>query len=127
MSAVGVVSRLFDTNILIDHLNGIAKATREIGQSSNPAISIITWIEVMTGASGQDEEAVLRAFLLNFECLPITMVVADRAAVIRREMRIKMPDAIILATAQVVGRELVTRNVKDFPAGMGGVRVPYNI
>ena len=69
----------------------------------------------------------LRAFLLNFECLPITMALADPVAVIRREMRIKMLDAIILATAQVAGRELVTRNVKDFPARMDGVRVPDRV
>jgi predicted nucleic acid-binding protein len=121
------MSELFDTNILIDHLNGVTKATREIGLGRDPAISVITWIEVMTGASGQDEETILRAFLLNFECLPITTAVADRAAVIRREKRLKMPDAIILATAEVAGRKLVTRSVKDFPSGMRGVRVPYKV
>jgi predicted nucleic acid-binding protein len=127
VSELTAVSELFDTNILIDHLNGVTKATREIGLSRDPAISIITWIEVMTGASGQDEETILRAFLLNFECLPISIAVADRAAVIRREKRLKMPDAIILATAEVAGRKLVTRNVKDFPSGMRGVRVPYKV
>lgn len=119
------MSELFDTNVLIDHLNGIAEATRELRLSNDPAISMITWIEVMTGASGPDEEAILRAFLLNFECLPVSSAVAERAAVVRRQMKIKMPDAIILATAEVAGRHLVTRNVKDFPAGMRGVRVPY--
>ena len=124
---MGAVSELFDTNILIDHLNGITKATREIGASLDAAISVITWIEVMTGASGQEEEAILRAFLLNFECLPITVAVADRAAVIRREKRLTMLDAMILATAEVAGRKLVTRNVKDFPVGMRGVKVPYKV
>ena len=125
VSELTAVSELFDTNILIDHLNGVTKATREIGLSRDPAISIITWIEVMTGASGQDEETILRAFLLNFECLPISAAVADRAAVIRREKRLKMPDAIILATAEMGGLRLVTRNIKDFPSGTRGVRVPY--
>jgi predicted nucleic acid-binding protein len=125
VGAVSDRSELFDTNILIDHLNGITKATREIGLSPSPAISIITWIEVMTGASGEEEQGILRAFLLNFECLPVSMAVAERAAVIRRDKRLKMPDAIILATAEVASRKLITRNVKDFPAGMLGVRVPY--
>ncbi len=71
------MSELFDTNILIDHLNGIAKATRELKRSTNPAISMITWIEVMTGAATPDEEAILRAFLLNFECLPVSSAVAS--------------------------------------------------
>jgi predicted nucleic acid-binding protein len=121
------VSELFDTNILIDHLNGIAKATRELKRSSHPAISVITWVEVMTGASSPAEEAMLRSFLLNFELLPLSGAVAERAAVLRRQRKLKMPDAIILATAEVAGRELVTRNVKDFPSGMGGVRVPYKV
>jgi hypothetical protein len=121
------VSELFDTNILIDHLNGVAKATREIRRSHDPAISVITWIEVMTGAASPSEEAILRAFLSNFQYLAMTREVAERAAVIRRQKRIKMPDAIILATAEAAGRVLVTRNVKDFPAGARGVRVPYKI
>jgi len=121
------VSELFDTNILIDHLNGIRKATREIKGSSDPAISIITWIEVMTGAAGSADEAVLRSFLANFQCLPVTSAVAERAAENRRQKRIKLPDAIILATAETAKRELVTRNVRDFPKGMAGVRVPYQI
>ncbi len=50
VSELTAVSELFNTNILIDHLNGVMKATREIGLSRDPAISIITWIEVMTGA-----------------------------------------------------------------------------
>jgi hypothetical protein len=124
---VEVTGLLYDTNILIDHLNGLVKATEELRRTSDPAISVITWIEVMTGASSPEEEGVLRSFLLNFESLPISGAVAERAAVVRREMKIKMPDAIILATAEVAGRELVTRNSKDFPAGMRGVRVPYKV
>lgn len=118
---------LFDTNILIDHLNGISQAAQEIRRSKDAAISIITWIEVMAGAASPDEETLLRSFLLNFKCLPITREVAECAAAIRRQKRIKMPDAIILATAEMNERQLLTRNVKDFPAGMRGVRVPYKL
>ncbi|HEX2917691.1 MAG TPA: type II toxin-antitoxin system VapC family toxin [Edaphobacter sp.] len=122
-----MTSFLYDTNILIDHLNGIAKATRELKRTTDLAISMITWIEVMTGASSPEEEAVLRSFLLNFECLPVSSNIPERAAVLRRQMRIKMPDAIILATAEVSGRVLVTRNVKDFPSGTRGMKVPYQV
>ncbi|MGJ3629611.1 PIN domain-containing protein [Sphingomonas sp. MMS24-JH45] len=47
------------------------------------------------------------------------------AALRRERPQLKSPDAIILATAQTRGRILVTRNTKDFPAGMPGIRVPY--
>lgn len=76
------MSELFDTNILIDHLNGVTKATREITRSKDAAISVITWIEVTTGAASTEEEAILRASLSNFQCLEITCEVAERAAVI---------------------------------------------
>ena len=115
---MGTVSELFDTNILIDHLNGITKATREITRSKNPAISVITWIEVMTGAASAGEEAILRAFLSNFQYLEMTREVAERAAAIRRQKRLKMPDAIILATAEAGGRQLVTRNLRIFRVGL---------
>ena len=121
------MSPLFDTNILIDHLNGIKKATKELQRSDDLAISVITWIEVMTGAANKAQEAILRAFLTNFECLPVTNAVAERAAENRRSRRIKLPDAVILATAETAGRQLVTRNVRDFPEGTSGVRVPYRI
>ena len=124
---MGAVSELFDTNILIDHLNGVSKATREITRSKDAAISVITWVEVMTGAASAQEEAILRAFLANFQYLEMTREVAERAAAIRRQKRLKMPDAIILATAEAGGRQLVTRNAKDFPSGARGVRVPYKI
>jgi predicted nucleic acid-binding protein len=51
--------------------------------------------------------------------------IALRAAAIRRENpRLRSADAIILATAQTRGRMLKTRNTKDFPANMPGIRVP---
>ena len=121
------MSDLFDTNILIDHLSGIKKATKELQRSDDLAISVITWIEVMCGAQNKAQETILRAFLASFQCLPVTNAVAERAAENRRVKKIKLPDAIILATAEAAGRTLVTRNVRDFPAGTTGVRVPYRI
>ena len=118
---------LFDSNILIDHLNGIKKATKELQRSDDLAISVITWIEVMCGAENKAQQTILRAFLTSFQCLPVTSAVAERGAEIRRVKKIKLPDAIILATAQAAGRTLVTRNVRDFPTSAGGVRVPYRI
>ncbi|HXE08179.1 MAG TPA: type II toxin-antitoxin system VapC family toxin [Acidobacteriaceae bacterium] len=118
---------LFDTNILIDYFKGIQKASRELKSSAAPAISTVTWIEVMAAGTTPADIAMLRAFLANFKQLPVTDSVAERAAANRRQMRIKLPDAIILATAQVANRQLVTRNVKDFPAGMAGVKVPYRV
>ena len=62
-----------------------------------------------------------------FEVLSLSAAVADVAATIRRERRLKLPDAIILATARSHGLRLVTRNTKDFRPEDGDILVPYRL
>ncbi|MCX8049544.1 MAG: type II toxin-antitoxin system VapC family toxin [Methylohalobius sp.] len=111
-----VLKALFDTNILIDYLNGLEPAREVFGQHSDPAISLVTWMEVLAGARGEKDELVLRAFLSRFEVFPITWEVAERAILKRRKYRLRLPDALIWATAEMHGRVLVTRNTRDFPS-----------
>jgi len=121
-----MVIALFDTNILIDYLNGVPQAKLEHGQYSDKAISMITWMEVMVGVTPQTETGT-KAFLRDFLLLPIDELVAERAVLIRQTKRIKLPDAIVWATAQVHNRIFVTRNTKDMAPSEPGVRVPYQI
>lgn len=125
---MGVRNALLDTNILIDYLAGIASARAEIERYTMPAISIVTWIEVMAGAT-TDDEKVRRDFLATFLVLPLTMEVAERSSEIRRHRipKLKLPDTIILATAQLDGLLLVTRNSKDFPTRERDIRIPYKL
>ena len=118
---------VFDTNILVDYLNGVPPANREMEQYEEIAISIVTWMEVLAGADTAEEEAVTREFLLQFNVQPLQKNIAERAIKIRRYQKLKLPDAIIWATAKELGRILVTRNTKDFPAKDPGIRMPYNI
>jgi predicted nucleic acid-binding protein len=121
-----MVKALFDTNILIDYLNAIPEAREELNRYTERAISIVTWMEVMVGAEGR-LEAPTRSFLDGFETIGLDARIAERAVSLRREHRIKLPDAVTWASAQVNGMLLVTRNTKDFPAGDPGVRAPYVI
>jgi len=50
-----------------------------------------------------------------------------RAVELRREMRLKLPDAVVLAGAEVEGCILVSRNTRDFPADGPRVRFPYAV
>jgi len=119
----------FDANIVIDALAGYRPARDEIKRAvaaeSRAWISRMAWIEVLSkGPASLVKEAL--AFLAHFGLDEIDEEIALRAAALRRERpRLKSTDAIILATAQTRGRVLVTRNTRDFPAEMPGVRVPY--
>lgn len=115
---------VIDTNILIDYLQGVPDAANELAAYATPAISVISWIEVMVGSS-PPTEPVVRAFLASFEQLPISARVSELAIQLRKSNRIKLPDALIWATAQANGCLLVTRNTRDFDPKAPGVRVPY--
>lgn len=118
-----------DANILIDALLDHRPAQREIKRIADSGarmwISRVAWIEVLSKGNDGIVRAALQ-FLGRFGLDEIDDEISYRAAALRRERpRLKSPDAIILATAQIRGRILVTRNTKDFPAEMPGVRVPY--
>ena len=119
-----MVKALLDTCILIDHLNGVPEARDEIARHEAPLISVVTWMEVMVGARPELEPAT-RAFLAGFAQVPLDRAVAEAAVRLRRDRRIRLPDAIIAASAAVAGAALVTRNTRDFDERDAGVRVPY--
>lgn len=117
---------LFDTNILIDFLKGIKAAKTEIKRYPDKAISIITWMEVQVGVVPEDQ-MVVDNFLAGFAVLQVDGPISKRAVELRKGKTIKLPDAIVWASAQVHHRLLVTRNTKDFAVSDPGVRVPYRV
>lgn len=119
----------FDTNIVIDALRGFEPARDELRRATSGGrrawVSRMVWIDVLAKGSS---EALRRTEILlsGFGIDEIDVEIAARAASLRREReRLRSPDAIILATAMLRGRILVTRNIRDFPANMPGIRVPY--
>lgn len=116
---------VFDTNILVDYLNGITAARTELAQYSTRQISIITLIEVLVGATDPEEEKAIRGFLSTFQVLELTSEIAAEAVLIRKNLRLKVPDAIVYATARIQGCILVSRNTKDLKEEWPDVRVPY--
>ena len=90
---------LFDTNVLIDHLRGIPEARDEIARFEDVAISIVTWMKVMVGAT-EANRAATRAFLSGFRVINLDQSQAESALALTRRHRMKLPDAIIWAAAQ---------------------------
>ncbi len=117
---------VFDTNIVIDALNGTSEADTEFDLYERVIISRITWMEILVGENENDQQ--VRDFLeSHFEIAPIDVVTAETAIQLRRKHRIRLPDAIIWATAKTYNTVLVTRNKKDFDPKWDGIRVPYEI
>ena len=115
----------FDTAIVIDTLSGHHLAMAELRRVARPWISRITWLEVMAAAPApaRDETEV---FLGNFAIREIPPEIARRAATLRANRpTLTLPAALVFAAAQDQGAILVTRNIKDFPANIPGIRVPY--
>jgi predicted nucleic acid-binding protein len=119
-----MVKALFDTNIVIDHLRGLPQARDEIRRHEDRAISVITWMEVMVGATPALLHAT-QSFLAGFRVIHLEKDIAERAVTLRRKHRIKLPDAIVWASAQIHSMLLVTRDARSFRADVPAIRRPY--
>jgi hypothetical protein len=118
---------IIDSDVLIDYLQGVEAARAELARYPKREISILSWMEVLAGADTAEEEQDCRRFLSTFTIHPLSVEVAAEAVKLRRRVRLRLPDAIIWATAKTQSCLLVTRNTKDFPASDPGVRVPYTV
>lgn len=116
----------FDTNIVIDWLNRKPQAKAELERYSRHRISRIVWTEVLAGEPLENRD-VVRGLIAPLEIVELDARIANAAVDIRHRTRMKLIDAYILATAQVNGAILVTRNIKDFPANLPGIRIPYTL
>lgn len=119
------MNALLDSDILLDFLDGHAAAAREIARYRECCASIISWMEVMAGARTQADEDIRRGFLAHFRVVPLTTQVAEEAVKLRRQYRLKLPDAIIWASALTENCLVVSRNTKHFPANQASIRFPY--
>ena len=124
-----MITRLLDSVILIDHLNGLAEAKKFV-LSLDPeqtAISVITRAEILVGVEPKNE-ALIKAFLDQFVLLIIDKAIADLAASLRQSQGWKLPDAFQAALCIYHKIKLATRNTKDFdPDRHDFVEIPYEL
>lgn len=88
-----------------DALHDAAEAAiRELAHGQRLLASVVTYAEVLTGALlGHHDQAQVQGFFAQLisEVLPVDMTVADTAAEFRSHLKpLRMPDALILATAE---------------------------
>lgn len=116
-----------DTNILIDYLNGEKQAQDELKKYDEVVISIITWIEVLVGIKDSSKIEVVKNFLNSFRISTIDLGIANSLIQLRQQYKLKLPDAIIWATAKQNNSLLVTRDEEAFNLNLPDIRIPYKI
>jgi hypothetical protein len=103
-----VADILIDTDVFVDHLRG----ADELAPGRHRVhYSVITRAELFAGNTASNLVSVL---LAPFREIPVDRTVAERAGRIRREAGIRLPDALIAATAIENKLGLATRNRSDF-------------
>ena len=121
--------RLIDSVIIIDHLNGMQKATDFLRtlEPAETSICVITRVEILCGIQDSDREAVL-GFLDQHRLLEVDRAAADQAAASRKKFAWKLPYVFQGVLAQNHQIKLTTCNTKDFnPKKQPFVEIPYTL
>lgn len=117
---------LVDTNILIYLANEQLELSNLFERYDELLISQITYMEVLGfDFQSEEDEELVKLLVSEFRILDIDNRVCESTIEIRKRKKIKLPDAIIYATAIVNTCELVTANVSDFRGLDQGVEI-YN-
>ena len=117
MSGVTIV----DTDILIDAARQVTDAVDcldQIEHASTLAISVVTEMELLIGCQNKTEQRNLERFLQRFQVLRLNENTCDQAVELLRQYRLShgllIPDAMIAATALILGCPMISKNQRDF-------------
>jgi len=114
--------KLFDTDVLVEHLKGNQAATTLLLQASaigQAACSVLTRFELLAGMRS-NERSEIRGLLDSLNNIEASVDIATRAGEWARTYRrshegISVIDYLVAATAEIHGADLLTQNVKHFP------------
>lgn len=104
-----VTDLLVDTDVLVDHLRG---ARRFEPGDAGVHVSVVTRAELYAGQAA--EETRIDILLASFDEIAVDRAVAQAAGRLTRAHDIRLPDAIIAATALEHDLSILTRNQRDF-------------
>jgi predicted nucleic acid-binding protein len=126
------MTSLIDTNIIVDYLRGHPRAVELIREEFRakqiPYASVISYVEICAGARPREEEAILTLFD-DMRIVEIGMEIAGKAGaylnIYGKSHGLEIADALIAATAFVLGLRLVTLNRRHFPMIDVQIYIPY--
>ena len=111
---------LWDTNSIIFFLQDLLPSSSRdflLGELGNktPKISVITEIELLSWQKISPEQSkTISLFLSNFGKVDLNEEIKEITINIRKSTGLKIPDAIIAASALALDLPLFTNNLKDF-------------
>ncbi|MBI5401180.1 MAG: PIN domain-containing protein [Candidatus Yonathbacteria bacterium] len=109
-----------DANIIIAYLAGDQEVVEALSQFRQEGkiliLPTVVEAEVLSSSGWTKEERLITESFLeeNFTSIPLDRHIAKVSAEIRRETKLKFPDAAIAATALFANTPLITRNIRDF-------------
>ena len=106
---------ILDTNIIIYLSQEKMKITDFASKGDRLCISIISYMEALGFPfKNNEEELIVKSLCDTCEVFNLTKQITDKTIEIRKQTKIKLPDAIIGASALVNNSTLVTANENDF-------------
>jgi predicted nucleic acid-binding protein len=110
---------LLDTNTIIYYLKGglPANGMKMIGDIADdrPFISVISKIELLGfNSPNAEKQSLTNKFVEACFIFNLNEAVVNQTIVLRKQYKIKIPDAVIAATAMVFNLTLITHNTSDF-------------
>ncbi|HEY9601842.1 MAG TPA: type II toxin-antitoxin system VapC family toxin [Allocoleopsis sp.] len=101
---------LLDTNVVLYFLGGRLAKPLPSGQYF---VSVITEIELLSYPSlSPDEEIQIRDFLTRITVVGIEDNIKESTIAFRKQYKLRLPDAVIVATAQSLSATLFTNDVR---------------
>lgn len=102
---------VLDSNIVI-YLSQKKISINEVFEDNKEyAISLVTYMEILSyDFSSKEEEMFVRKLLSLFRIIDITQSIANEVIVLKKKRKIKLPDAIIVATTLVENAVLYTND-----------------
>lgn len=114
---------VIDSNAVIDYLSGNLPESgmkyMDNAINSIPLVSIMTKIEVLGFNNSEKDAELLNEFVSSSIIIELTEEITDYTIQLRKDYKIKVPDAIIAATAIILDLPLITRDIHDFKSVSG--------
>jgi len=110
---------LIDSNAVLEFLGGMLPSSasnqlQDIVDLNTHYLSVINQIELLGFDGPAAEMQTLETFIASCNVLPLFDAVVQKTIELRKAHKIKLPDAVIAATALVHNLKVITRNISDY-------------